>query len=160
MVIVQAYTVILSASIYKSPSNHSKWKTDICPKLVNQKPQKLAHPPFKLLHCISSSPSEEQMSAPTTELPVEVLNFDSLHGKFRIHSKSAKLILGIHSNTTLWRRRKEDGFPKPDRFNTYSVADIRNYLNAAPAADCTTECPESSRWSTNTKRKRNSRQRR
>ena len=62
------------------------------------------------------------------ELPVEVLNFDKLSGNFRIHSSSAKLILGIHSNTTLWRRRKETGFPKPDRFNTYGVEDIRNYL--------------------------------
>ena len=66
------------------------------------------------------------------ELPVEVLNFEKLPSNFRIHSSSAKLILGIHSNSTLWRRRQEDGFPKPDKFNTYGVGDIRKYLDNPP----------------------------
>ena len=66
-----------------------------------------------------------------TSVPIEVLNFDKLPGNARLHTNSVKLILGIHSNTTLWRRRKEEGFPQPDRFNTYSVEAIRNYLDVA-----------------------------
>ena len=65
------------------------------------------------------------------DLPVEVLNFDKLCDSFRVHSSTVKLILGIRSNTTLWRRRKEAGFPKPDKFNTYSVRDVRCYLSGA-----------------------------
>ena len=65
---------------------------------------------------------------PLNELPVEGLNFYKLSGSFRINSSSAKLILGVHSNSTLWRRRKVEGFSKPDDFNTYRVDDIRKYL--------------------------------
>ena len=68
------------------------------------------------------------MKSLTKDLPIEILNFDKLSDDFRIHPSRTKLILGIGSNTTLWRRRKEEGFPKPDRFNTYRVGDIRKYL--------------------------------
>ena len=68
------------------------------------------------------------MTTLKNELPTEVINFGKLHDDFRIHPAPTKVILGIKSNTTLWRRRKEEGFPKPDRFNTYRVGDIRTYL--------------------------------
>ena len=61
-------------------------------------------------------------------LPVEVLNFDKLPDDSRIPSASMQMMCGIKSNTSLWRRKKQEEFPKPDKYNTCRVGDIRKYL--------------------------------
>ncbi len=70
------------------------------------------------------------ISPKTKPLPLVVAQFHNLPDEARINSRCLRILLGGIGTTTFFRRRKAGLIPDPDKFNTWSVAQVRAMLSS------------------------------